>query len=376
MLVYVLTVFILSSYLQCFSETISVPEMYLLNSTDNQTDLDSALNLVCVYFAESSVPVKCVRVFAYFLLMLISLFGNLAVITIVSRNKRMWTTTNFLIANMAASDLFISVFAIPRELVEIVVGYRRWLLGGTVGLIVCKFVYFFQDISTAVSLQSLVVIAFDRYRGVVFPFRPPIKSSKVCKVIIPIIWIVAMGLHGTYFYTARLVMRDNKWYSTFSWEPKFEDRPTQEKYFLFISIVLIFLPLCVILAFYALIVIALRRTKLAVNGASELRRQRQKEDTAIVKRILILVFIFIFCITPITVSAFLFYFMWDWRLPCRMDKLFLAARFIFYSNASLNPFAYIILNERYRQGLKKLLNFLYSRRANLAHANDIQMNAL
>ena len=288
----------------------------------------------------------------------------------------MWTTTNFLIANMAASDLLISVFAVPREVVEIVSGYRRWLLGGPVGLILCKFVFFFQDMSTAVSIQSLVVIAFDRYRAIVFPFHAPIKSSKVCKVIIPIIWIVAMGLHGTYFYTARLVMRDNRWYSTFSWEPKIEDRPTQEKYFLFISIVLIFLPLCVILTLYTRIVIALRRTKRTEDDASELRRQRQREDTAIVKRILILVFIFILCITPITVSAFLFYFMWDWRIHCGMDKLFLAAKFIFYSNASLNPCVYMILNERYRQGLKTLLNILYFRRANMAHANDIEMNAL
>ena len=156
---------------------LSVPDMYLLNNTDNQTDLDLASNESCVYFAESSAPVKYVRAFAYILLMLISLFGNVAVITIVSRNKRMWTTTNFLIANMAASDLLISVFAVPREVVEIVSGYRRWLLGGPVGLILCKFVFFFQDMSTAVSIQSLVVIAFDRYRAIVFPFHAPIKSK-------------------------------------------------------------------------------------------------------------------------------------------------------------------------------------------------------
>ena len=277
---------------------------------------------------------------------------------------------------MAVSDLLISVFAVPRELVEIVVGYRRWLLGGSVGLILCKFVFFFQDMSTAVSIQSLVVIAFDRYRGVVFPFRAPIKSSTVCKVIIPIIWIVAMGLHSTYFYTVRLEMRDNKWYSTFSWEPKFEDRPTQEKYFLFVLIVLSFLPLCVILSLYALIVIELRRTKLNQNGASELRNQRQREDIAIVRRIIIPVFIFVLCLAPITVSAFLFYFVWNWRLPCEIDKLFEAAKFILYSNASLNPCVYIILNERYRQGLKNLFKFVYSCRENSVQLSGIQMNVL
>ena len=45
-------------------------------------------------------------------------------IVIVSRNKRMWITTNYLIANMAASDLLISAFAVPRELTEICIGLR------------------------------------------------------------------------------------------------------------------------------------------------------------------------------------------------------------------------------------------------------------
>ena len=56
--------------------------------------------------------------------MLVSFFGNLTVIAIISKNKRMWTTTNYLIANMAASDLLISPFAVPRELVETFAGAR------------------------------------------------------------------------------------------------------------------------------------------------------------------------------------------------------------------------------------------------------------
>ena len=102
--------------------------------------------------------------------MLTSLLGNLAVIAIVSKNKRMRTTTNYLIANMAASDLLISAFAVPRELVQIFAGSNIWLLDGLAGSISCKLVYFLQDISTAVSIQSLVAIAVDRYQGVVFPF--------------------------------------------------------------------------------------------------------------------------------------------------------------------------------------------------------------
>ena len=330
--------------------------MCLLNCTNDHTALSLSSNESCELFGEGSTSVKCVIVFAYSLIMLISLFGNLAVIAIVSRNKRMWTTTNYLIASMAASDLLISVFAVPREIGEIFSGPRRWLVDGLAGLILCKLVYFFQDISAAVSIQSLVVIAIDRYRGIVFPLRPPIITSKVCKIIIPITWIVAMCIHGTYFYTLRLVMLDNKWYCTFSWTPKFDERPTQERYFLFVSVLLIFLPLCAILTLYALIVIELKKRKTNVDGASGLRRQRQKEDAAIVKKIH-------YCIR-------LYYFVWDWHATCGLDKLFSAAKFIFYSNASLNPCVYIILNEKYRHGIKGLVTCLSSKRTD---GNDIEM---
>ena len=340
--------------------------MCLLNCTENQTNN-------CEPYAEHSTYVKCIKTFAYTIIMLVSLFGNLTVIAIISKNKRMWTTTNYLIANMAASDLLISTFAVPRELVETFAGARRWLLDGLIGLALCKLVYFFQDISTAVSIQSLVVMAIDRYRGVVFPFRPPIITPKVCSVIIPIIWIVAMCLHGTYFYTVRLVMQDNQLYCTFSWAPKFDEQRTQESYFIFISVFLIFLPLCVILTLYAFILIELHKRKLNEHGASPIRRQREKEDATIVKRILIIVFLFLFCITPITVSALLFYFVWDWHLPCGMDILFSSAKFIFYSNASLNPCVYIVLSERYRQGLKDLAKWLFSKREN---TNDTEMSML
>ena len=321
---------------------------------------------------QASTLVKCIKTVAYSSIMLTSLLGNLAVIAIVSKNKRMRTTTNYLIANMAASDLLISAFAVPRELAQIFAGSEIWLLDGLAGSISCKLVYFLQDISTAVSIQSLVAIAVDRYQGVVFPFRPPVITSKVCKVIIVVIWMVAMGLHGTYLYTARLVKRGQKWSCTFCWAPKFEEH-TQERYFLFVSIFLIFFPLIVILTLYALIVIELKKKDPTENGTSRIRRQRQKENRAIVNKILIIVFLFILCIFPITILGLVHYFLWDGRDTCATRKLFTAMKFLFYLNASLNPWVYIILNERYRKGLKVLVNCLLPKQR---HRGEIEMKGM
>ena len=339
--------------------------MCLLNYTENHFSLNSTFSDSCeVSPGRMSSSAKYIKTFAYIVIFLVSLLGNLAVIAIVLRNRLMSTSTNILIANMAASDLLLSVFAVPRELVEIFTGPRRWLLDGQTGLILCKSVYFLQDISTAVSIQSLVVIAIDRYRGVVFPFRLLLITSRVLKMLIPIIWIVAMCIHGPYFYTGRLVMQDNKWYCTFSWAPKFDDRRTQEYYIVVVSISLIFLPLCVILTLYTLIVREIKRRRVNCNdiGAKGVRRRRQREDAAIMKKVLVIVFLFVLCITPVTVSAFVFYFEWNHHAPCGMDKLFAAAKFIFYLNASLNPCVYITLSERYRRGLKDLTKCFWPKR--------------
>ena len=332
--------------------------------------MNSTANQSCELFAENSSSVKYLKTVAYVIIMLFSLLGNTAVIIIVAKNQRMRTTTNYLIVNMAASDLLISAFAVPRELTEIYTGFRRWLIDGLAGLILCKLVYVFQDISTAVSIQSLVVMAIDRYHGVVFPFRPPISKSKVCKVVIPVIWTVAIGLHGVYFYTVRLMVQDNKTYCSFIWVSKFDERQTQENYFIFVSVFLILLPLCVIFSLYALIVLELKRQR-AGSSASVLSNQRRREDGVVMKKILCIVFLFILCITPVTIAALLFYFVWDWNIPCGMDKFFQTAKFMFYSNASLNPCVYFALNNKYRKGLKYLFRQTLSNEDN---RNELQMN--
>ena len=126
-----------------------------------------------------------------------------------------------------------------------------------------------------------------------------------------------------------------------------------------------------ILTLYALIVIELKKKDPTENGTSRIRRQRQKENRAIVNKILIIVFLFILCIFPITILGLVHYFLWDGRDTCATTKLFTAMKFLLYLNASLNPWVYIILNERYRKGLKVLVN---CRLLKQPYRNEIEMN--
>ena len=321
----------------------------------------------CIPFTkEDPISTKAIKVACYTVLMLLSLLGNGAVVAIVAKTRYMRTTTNVLIANMAWSDLLLSSFAVPREITETLIGYRRWLVNGLPG----EVAYFIQDVSIAVSIQSIVVITLDRYTGVVFPFRRPIITPKRRKFVIALIWLIAMALHGIYFYTVHHEQVKGVSFCFF-------DNPRVVKInFIVISVILIVIPLIIITALYSLIFRALKRQKPFWKGfASSFMKRRQKENTKIIWKILAIIVLFVICILPIDIIGFLFFFAWHKKIPCGMDHLSFAAKFIFYSNASLNPYVYFLLNERYRRSLRNILKGkeYFPREEAL---KDIEMNIL
>ena len=329
--------------------------MCQLGCSGNYSSFNSSFNV------NYSSPRRIILAFFYSVILVVSLIGNLTVLFVVARSKKMRTATSVIVANVATADLLISVFSIPREMVAIFFGSRRWLISGEAGLILCKLLYFIPDVSIAVSIQSLVVIAIDRYRGIVFPFRAPL-SQRVCKILIPAVWFAAMCIHSPYLFGFRLNVEDDKFYCRFSWGPKFDERRAQEVYVVFLSIFLVFLPLVIIVTLYSLIIYDLKKQrKLNENGTLNLRRQRQKEDAAILRGVLTVILLFILCVTPLIVAAFIYYFAWNWQMTDGMEKLFTVSKFVLYSNASLNPCVYFTLSESYRRGLKDVISFLTKR---------------
>ena len=174
----------------------------------------------------------------------------------------MKTITNYFIANMAVSDILITALAVPRQITEILLGPRRWLIDGLLGSVSCKSVHFFQDITIGVSILSLLAIAIDRYRGIVFPLRKKFrKPAKLCRIIVPAIWLISVGLQAIYFYIFRTVTVDNKTYCVISWAPKFDQKKSQEAHFIVIFVCLIAIPACVVTLLYSAVIVNLKRSK-------------------------------------------------------------------------------------------------------------------
>lgn len=146
---------------------------------------------------------KLGKVFAYSLILVGSLVGNFFIGIIVYKTQTMRKPINYFIANMATSDLLYPIFQIPWNLRELYAD--SWPMSGPSEVAWCKLVPFLADVSTVVSIQSLVLIAVDRFGAVVFPLRSPLISSKRCPFFIFTTWIVAIAICSPYLFAFKLV---------------------------------------------------------------------------------------------------------------------------------------------------------------------------
>ena len=69
--------------------------------------------------------------FAYCLIFLVSLAGNTVIGIIVYKTKTMRKPINFLIVNMAMSNLLFPIFLIPWDIQGLYI--NSWLIGGPLG---------------------------------------------------------------------------------------------------------------------------------------------------------------------------------------------------------------------------------------------------
>ncbi|CAK1551557.1 unnamed protein product [Leptosia nina] len=127
----------------------------------------------------------------YFIIFLLSIFGNCLVIATLASNRRMRTVTNVYLLNLAISDFLLGVFCLPFTLVGQI--YRRFLFGATL----CKLIPFLQAISVSVDVWTLVAISLERY----FAICRPLKSRKwqtQCHAykMIATVWILSLMLNS------------------------------------------------------------------------------------------------------------------------------------------------------------------------------------
>lgn len=152
-------------------------------------ETDSTLDVVAVVWNWYS--------YAQLVLALTGIIGNLLVILVFVKNKRMRSTTNELLVGLSVADLLTSTLLIPVP--TIVNGLPQdWR-----GEFYCKVVYSYELmwISITVSVFTLTMVSVERYLAISFPLRYRLVFSKSRpKIVLASVWAVAIGFNLYSFF--------------------------------------------------------------------------------------------------------------------------------------------------------------------------------
>ena len=261
---------------------------------------------------------------------------------------------NYFITNMAMSDLLFPIFLFPRNLTGLYVDYQ-WLISGPLGQALCKLVPFLTSVSGAVSIQSLVLIAVDRFGAVVFPLRSPLISSKLCPFFILATWIVALALSSPHVFAYKIVeYADGVVSCDMQWSEAFGESLSEVIYSLSGHVVSFYIATALLIILYSIIVIKLKTQKIPGEQSNNAEEQRTKRNRNVLKMAIVIVVGFLLCWIPFSITYLLMMFERD-RWYCDIRLFYEIVYFMAISNSAINPCICFIFSGNYRQGLKRLL---------------------
>lgn len=295
---------------------------------------------------DNSFPVKITKVVLFSIILVTSLAGNTLIIIIVYKKQELRKTTNYFIVNMAVSDFVYPLLAIPFTMAQIVSGSPYWPIQGTEGLIFCKLGVYLRRVSAAVSGQSLVWIALDRFIAVVLPLKIHLISSRLRVFAIAFTWIVATTIHFIELYVYELVEENHGLLCTVS----IDARSLYRTYGL-VRLPLYIAPKIAMTILYCLIILTLRRQDKVLRCA-EKHQLVQRKRRAVKMSLCIMIANYI-CSLPL----FFVNVLWEYQkeMQCSLVReLSCFAYLLFFSSSTMNPIICMTFAKNYRSGLKQI----------------------
>ena len=278
----------------------------------------------------------------YILTTVLSLLSNSLVLAAIYKDPRLRTTTNYFICNMSASD--VSVPIIPLLWHIIFVQHPEYLVNGNMASALCKITFVFYDVSAAVSVQSLVVIAIDRFFAIVLPYKKQLRNPTTCHCIICLIWVISIAVFSPYIYF--MTSDGSSCYTTMT-----EDKV--RGFIVFAFVILRVFPLVTLVSLYSMIVVKLRKQKQPGNIGHKQQERRRKRNLRITKILISAVFLF-FCgwFVPMLLQIVAFFT----AASCSLYTAMHVATVLPLIHASTGPFIYFAGCDSYRNGLRLLFS--------------------
>ncbi|XP_078680132.1 neuropeptide FF receptor 2-like [Branchiostoma floridae x Branchiostoma belcheri] len=298
---------------------------------------------------KQSVPVTVVFVSCFSLIFLISLAGNLLVCLVVVKDRSLRNVTNYFVVNLAISDLLVTLLAMPVTLVSDI------LFGWRLGEVVCQLTPL-QGLSLAASILTLVAIAADRYRAVIYPTARKLRPCEAF-AIIGLVWmlsIVTMVPHALVMQLKKYIFNDGDVIIYVCGENWGEGG--REAYTVTFFSLCYILPLVVIAVLYVRISLRISHQPNLFGLSHNRNPGISAQKLEVIKMLVVVVILFTVCWMPYHVVLFVTEFG---DLSGEQENAVLVyaypiVRWLGYCNSCMNPIVYGYCNKNFRKGFKNV----------------------
>ncbi|KAG1930432.1 neuropeptide Y receptor type [Pimephales promelas] len=329
--------------------------LYTENTSVNHTSLFNNITLLPYY--QHSLAVATVFILAYGLIFSLCMLGNLLVCFIVLKNRQMRTVTNIFILNLAISDLLVGILCLPITLVD------NLITGWPFDVVICKMSGLVQGASVSASVFTLVAIAVERFRCIVYPFQRKLTQRQAI-ISIASIWALAVAIMCPSAVTLTvsqevlhfMVDRDNVTYPLFTCWEAWPERSMRKIYTTVLFSHIYLAPVTLIGIMYTRIAIKLVKSPASIRDARAEDENRRvfRRKLRVVNMLLMVALLFTVSWLPLWILMMLT----DYGnlSPAHLDMvavyIFPFAHWLAFFNSSVNPVVYGYFNENFRRGFQ------------------------
>ncbi|XP_050462080.1 neuropeptides capa receptor-like isoform X1 [Cataglyphis hispanica] len=327
---------------------------------DNITELNlSESEYLNLMWGPKHLPLKVVLpiTLIYVMIFVTGVFGNVVTCIVIKRNPALQTATNYYLFNLAISDLLLLILGLPNELSVFWKQYP-WTLGE--GL--CKIRAYVSEMSSYVSVLTIVVFSLERYLAICHPLHLYAMSGLKRPVrFIVGAWLLALifALPFAVYTTVNYIEYPPK-SGRYSEESAMCAMllPNMPKFPLYeLSCLIFFLvPMLSIAVLYVRMGLRIQSNGLghSIEGSVHGETRQAQSRKAIIRMLSAVVITFFICWAPFHAQRLMYVYQVS-AFEVINEWLYPLGGCLYYFSTTANPILYNVMSAKYRMAFKKTL---------------------